>query len=276
MGTKTNFVDKAKFYIGFNYKHFCEEIWGQGQVYAWCAAFVLVVGKETGIDIPNTASCTQQMLQWKTRGKYHTDKNAQVGDVIYYSWTKNANDLDHVGICILSAPTYIIVCEGNYGNDSNALTKVSTRVVPRNYAYFMGYARPDFDAESEKPVIDSTYNPSTDTQKGAYPTIKWSYKVDNKIKELQQILKSKGYDIAIDGQAGDETYKAVRNFTIELNDRGSLTKWVQERLNAMGFNCGYADGFAEQPTMDGIAKFQKKYELGVGFLGGTDWYYILR
>ena len=57
---------------------------------------------------------------------------------------------------------------------------------------------------------------------------------------------------------------------------GPLTKWVQERLTDMGFDCGFADGYAEEPTMDGIAKFQKHYKLGVGYLGGTDWYYVLR
>ena len=68
----------------------------------------------------------------------------------------------------------------------------------------------------------------------------------------------------MDGIAGDNTYAAVKDITINLGDSGPLTKWVQDRLNTLGFNAGYADGKADQPTMDGIARFQEANGLGVG------------
>ena len=97
---------------------------------------------------------------------------------------------------------------------------------------------------------------------------------DPQIAELQRILNAKGHNLKVDGYIGPKTYGAVKGYTINLYDRGPLTKWVQDRLNTMQYNSGYADGYAEQPTMDGIARFQRSYGLGVGYLGGGDWYYL--
>ena len=105
------------------------------------------------------------------------------------------------------------------------------------------------------------------SQRGPNPTIIWDYQYDGQIEDLQRVLNGKGYSLAVDGLSGDLTYGAVKNFTINLYDRGPLTKWVQDRINALGYNAGYADGYAEQPTMDGIARFQQAYSLGVGYLG---------
>ena len=103
---------------------------------------------------------------------------------------------------------------------------------------------------------------------------KWRNVYDPQIAELQRILNAKGHNLKVDGYIGHKTYGAVKGYTINLYDRGPLTKWVQDRLNTMQYNSGYADGYAEQPTMDGIARFQRSYGLGVGYLGGTDWYYL--
>jgi hypothetical protein len=50
----------------------------------------------------------------------------------------------------------------------------------------------------------------------------------------------------------------------------------EAKLNSTGHNCGYADGYAEFPTMQGIAKFQETHKLGQGYLGGEDWYYLIK
>lgn len=67
----------------------------------------------------------------------------------------------------------------------------------------------------------------------------------------------------------------IKNYTVHEKDRGNLIRWTQERLNDLGYDAGYADGYAESPTMNGIARFQNAYGLGVGYLGGTDWYYMI-
>lgn len=105
---------------------------------------------------------------------------------------------------------------------------------------------------------------------------KWTYKYDTDILELQKILNNKGGKLTVDGISGDNTFAECKKYTIENGDKGELTRWVQKRLNKIGYNCGTADGIAGNNTMNGIAKFQKAYGLGVGYLGGNDWYYLIK
>lgn len=106
--------------------------------------------------------------------------------------------------------------------------------------------------------------------------LKWDGKKDNKIAELQEILNRKGATLTVDGIAGDKTYAAAKAYTIEKGDSGELTKWVQQRLTALGYYVGVIDGIAGEKTMNGIKEFQKDNKLGVGYLGGGDWYYLLK
>ena len=103
-----------------------------------------------------------------------------------------------------------------------------------------------------------------------------SQSVKADIKGLQTILNNAGAGLVVDGIVGNKTLSAVKKYTVELNDKGKLIKWVQDRLNQLGYNAGYADGFAEQPTMDAIYRWQKDNGLGVGYLGGSDWDVLLR
>lgn len=102
----------------------------------------------------------------------------------------------------------------------------------------------------------------------------WSNKFDAKIREVQRIFKQKGYQLVEDGYAGPNTYAVAKKFTINKYDKGPLVRWVQERLNSMGYNCGIADGSCGANTMAGINAFQRAYGLGQGYLGGTDWVYL--
>ena len=94
---------------------------------------------------------------------------------------------------------------------------------------------------------------------------------DSSIDALQNVLNDKGYSLTVDGVAGKKTISACRNYTIENGDSGPLTKWVQSRLNSIGFDCGTADGIAGKKTMSAIAEFQKQKGLGQGYFGGRDW-----
>lgn len=106
--------------------------------------------------------------------------------------------------------------------------------------------------------------------------LSWDGKYDKKIAELQEILNRKGASLTVDGIAGDKTYNAVKLYTIEKGDSGELTKWTQQRLTALGYYVGLIDGIAGDKTMKGIAEFQKENKLGVGYLGGKDWYYLIK
>ena len=94
---------------------------------------------------------------------------------------------------------------------------------------------------------------------------------DNSTAELQKILNDKGAALDVDGIAGTKTLSKCHKYTINDGDSGELTRWVQARLNAIGFNCGAADGIAGELTMTAIHNFQQAHKLGVGYLGGSDW-----
>lgn len=98
----------------------------------------------------------------------------------------------------------------------------------------------------------------------------WSGKVDSQIRELQQILNIGGANLKVDGIAGDATFAACKKYTVEQGDTGNLIKWVQKRLGVT------ADGYAGPATMNAIYAFQRKNKLGVGYLGGDDWKYLIR
>ena len=91
------------------------------------------------------------------------------------------------------------------------------------------------------------------------------------VRELQTILNDKGASLSVDGIAGAKTLAAVKKYIIGKGDSGALTKWVQQRLNALGYDCGTPDGIAGDKTMSAIYKWQSDHNLGQGYLGGSDW-----
>ena len=102
------------------------------------------------------------------------------------------------------------------------------------------------------------------------PVSWWSGKYDPQIKELQQILNVGGAGLVVDGIAGDKTFAACKKYTVVSGDTGNLIRWVQKRLGVS------ADGCAGPQTMNAIYAFQRKNGLGVGYLGGDDWKYLIR
>lgn len=98
---------------------------------------------------------------------------------------------------------------------------------------------------------------------------------DNLTAELQKILNGKGAALDVDGIAGEKTLAECHKYTINKGDSGELTRWVQARLNAIGFNCGTVDGIAGEQTMTAIHNFQQAHKLGIGYLGGSDWDFLI-
>jgi len=96
-------------------------------------------------------------------------------------------------------------------------------------------------------------------------TYNFKYIYSDKVKELQQILNSKGYNLVVDGLFGINTLNALRKYTIEINDSGALTKWTQEYLASKGYSVGVIDGIAGAQTnlqvdaIDKIIKARVKY-----------------
>lgn len=99
---------------------------------------------------------------------------------------------------------------------------------------------------------------------------KWDYEYDSWVGELQDYLIARGHNVSRDCIAGDLTYGAISGYTLSNGERATLAKLVQKRL---GVN---ADGIVGPITYKAINDFQRDNGLGVGYLGGTDWYYLIR
>lgn len=155
---------------------------------------------------------------------------------------------------------------------------ISYNTVTSDFYSYYGISKAQIQALTANSTTTTTPATTTPVNKKDTSTDKFVYtnKFDAKVKELQQILVNKGYPLAVDGYAGPKTYEVCKKFTIEKGDTGPLTRWVQERLNNMGYNCGMADGKSGINTMNGIKAFQKANGLGQGYLGGTDWYYLIK
>lgn len=171
----------------------------------------------------------------------------------------------HVGVYIGGG--YAIEARGT------AYGVVKTVVKNRSWTHWFKSTLIQYEAAipaSKPAATPATGKPNSMGQYGPKPTLKFSGKKRQTIAYLQQHVS-----VTATGIADLATYNACRLKKIQIGDRSTLVLWVQQYLNGLGFNCGVADGYAEAETMAGIARFQKAHGLGVGYLGGTDWYYIL-
>lgn len=212
MGKKSELINKAKSYLGANYKHFCDEF--GGGCWAWCAAFVSTVARESGNAdcIPRSTSCNAQISSFKRQGAWlGVTADIRVGDILYYDWDHINEPLpaDHVGIVTAVNGDSVTVLEGNKGDADNNKTVVGYRTISRTYKYIFGIARPKYAGEDIKPVDKYISVEIRQLQKGA---------VGKDVEAMQAILIAKGYSCGTygsDGDFGDATESAVTNFQKE-------------------------------------------------------------
>ena len=203
-------IEVAKKYVGYDYRRFCGQF--GGGCWAWCAAFISVIAKESGADMPWSTSCNDQIAWFKSRGLWlgHVT-DIKVGDIIYYDWDKiaEAKPADHVGI-VVDTSNGISVIEGNYGNADNGETAVSIRKISVDYPYIYGIARPAYadnvPNQNESKQEDKIMVAVRELSKGSEGT---------DVKALQVLLIHNGCDIGhcgIDGDFGADTDAAVRQY----------------------------------------------------------------
>ena len=135
-------------------------------------------------------------------GVWHTDRNFQSGDIIYYDWDKSG-DADHVGIVEKVNGNTLTVIEGNNGNYPN--DRVRRREISSASSLIYGYARPKYPVKGFANGSDVSIS---------LPTVR---KGDsgNAVKILQAFLVAYEYSIGISGIDGDfgfDTESAVRKF----------------------------------------------------------------
>ena len=135
----------------------------------------------------------------------------------------------HVGIKIDN--TYCVEAKGiNYGT-------VKTKISATKWTHWLLFEN------------IMTYNTPSSTP--SKPISSKSF--DNKawIKKLQTAIKAKS-----DGIPGAETLSKTP--TVKMGSKGTVVKLVQEKLNAIGYNCGKADGEIGKNSVKGMKQFQSK------------------
>ena len=188
--------------LGNNYIKYCNDI-GYSYRIEWCACFISWLATKLDITniIPVDMSCNSQIKKFKALGVWHTDRNIQSGDILYYDWNKSG-DADHVGIVISNTNGNLIVVEGNKGNFPN--DRVSKREINCNSPLIYGFARPKY------PTITFNTTPVDMT----FPTIRKGG-IGNAVKALQLALVAYEYNIGkygADGEFGSDTESAVKRF----------------------------------------------------------------
>lgn len=197
---KNKIIALATEQLGNNYTTYCKDM-GYSYRIEWCACFISWLAEKLKITdiIPVDMSCNSQIAKFKNLGVWHTDRNIQAGDIIYYDWDRlgDSRPADHVGIVISSTNGNLVVVEGNKGNYPN--DRVGKREINCNSSLIFGYARPKY---------------RSDGVSISFPTIRKN-DTGTAVKVLQLALVAYEYNIGkygSDGEFGSDTENAVKRF----------------------------------------------------------------
>ena len=200
---KNKIINLAIEQLGNDYTTYCNDM-GYSYRIEWCACFISWLAEKLGITdiIPVDMSCNSQISKFKALGVWHTDKNFQSGDIIYYDWDISG-DADHVGIIEKVNGTILTVIEGNNGNYPN--DRVRRREISSASSLIYGYARPKYPVKGSAKGSDVNIS---------LPTVR-NGDTGNVVKILQLALVAYEYNIGkcgADGEFGFDTESAVRQF----------------------------------------------------------------
>lgn len=200
---KNKIINLAVEQLGNDYTTYCNDM-GYNYRIEWCACFISWLAEKLGITdiIPVDMSCNSQIKKFKDMGVWHTDRNFQTGDILYYDWDISG-DADHVGIIENVSGNTLTVIEGNNGNFPN--DRVRRREIASDSSLIYGYARPKY------PVTGSANGSDVDI---SLPTVRKG-DTGTAVKILQLALVAYEYNIGkygADGDFGSDTESAVRQF----------------------------------------------------------------
>ena len=197
---KNKIIALATEQLGNDYETYCKDM-GYNSRIPWCACFISWLATKLDITniIPVDMSCNSQIAKFKNLGVWHTDRNIQAGDIIYYDWDRlgDSRPADHVGIVIKNTNGILTVIEGNKGNEPYDC--VGKREINCNSSLIFGYARPKY---------------RSDGVSISFPTIRKG-DTGTAVKVLQLALVAYEYNIGkygADGEFGLDTENAVKRF----------------------------------------------------------------
>ena len=170
---------------------------------SWCAATISSAAIKCGLTdiIPIECSCTKQMEAYKAMGRWIEDDShiPSVGEQVFYDWEDNGigdnkGDIDHTVLVVWvgkDKKTFKVI-EGNKGNDSVC----NYRVLKVNDRYIRGFGSPNYPQDQKEKEVFSFGD------------------LDNRVKILQELLNSVGYELEVDGDFGELTEKAWNEYVI--------------------------------------------------------------
>lgn len=182
-----------------------------GPAYPWCCSHIWWLFWKLGASSlfcggARVASCTAVMRYAKNNGLF-VKSGFRRGDLILYNFDGNANDAEHIGICVGSDGSSVTCIEGNTSqtSDDNG-GKVMLR--SRSLKVVIGAYRPNY----------------IQTTKKEEETVKVEVKVLKKgssgaqVKSLQILLNGKGHSCGeVDGSFGKKTLAGVKSFQTANN-----------------------------------------------------------
>lgn len=116
--------------------------------------------------------------------------------------------------------------------------------------------------------VDGTWSATTNA-------VPYEYGLKDFVKDIQRTCGAK-----VDGIAGNETLGKTPTLSVMQNKTHPAVKYVQKRLNYLGFACGKVDGIFGKNTKSGVMSFQRYIGFrnpdGVMDAGNRTWKNILK
>ena len=182
-------------------------------------------------------------LMYKNHNAWYTN-NPKVGDQVFF---KNSyGGICHTGLVIAVDNLYIHTIEGNTSAALGVVANgggVAQKKYALNYNRIAGYGRPKYDkgnSNTNTVVIEPVSSNSVKYTKKQF------------IKDVQKAIGA-----SIDGIAGPETLSKTVTVSKSKNKKHAVVRPIQNYLNALGYNCGVADGEAG-PKFDAAVKAYQK------------------
>lgn len=173
----------------------------------WCAAFVSVIGAETGAEraVPPECSCPAMLRAYAAAGRTAQRGAAvQAGDIVMYG----SAEAEHVGIITAVTGDNLRTVEGNLSD------AVGARSLDRHDSRILCFCLPDYaslSGEADPAGVEQAHA-------GFDPApMRYLYRGDKgeDVRAMQALLILRGFPVGIDGADGDfgaNTAEALRAF----------------------------------------------------------------
>lgn len=164
----------------------------------WCATFLVACARAVGLKLPSESAYTPTMAAgFKREGAWHT--RGQVGDFVFFRWPKLGR-IAHVGIVESVEPNGFYVCIE--GNTDVAGGRTGGKVMRhRRKANIAGFGRPAYTA------------PVQPAPKPKDAVLKLNSR-GQQVLNVQRALNKYGHKVAMDGEFGPLTQRAVKDFQV--------------------------------------------------------------